>query len=253
MVSSFRFWAVIPAAGNSRRMGASTLPKQYLSLAGRSVLEWSLAPLLQRPECAGVVVALASGDRHWHTLAAAQDRRIHTVMGGSERADSVRQGLRALESELGDEDWVLVHDAARPCLQADELTSLLSVMQDEAVGGLLAVALVDTLKRADESGRVAQTVNRAGLWRALTPQMFRYGILNNALAEAQRRGVTVTDEAQAVELLGLRPKLVPGSADNIKITVPGDLQRAQHILATRQEVTGGTETGGSIEPRDGIQ
>lgn len=248
MLSSLRFWAVIPAAGSSRRMGAGALPKQYLSLAGRSVLEWSMAPLLQRPECAGVVVALASGDRHWHTLAAAQDRRIHTVIGGSERADSVRQGLRALESELGDEDWVLVHDAARPCLQADELTRLLSGIRDEAAGGLLAIALVDTLKRADDAGRVAQTVTRAGLWRALTPQIFRYGLLNKALAEAQRRGVTVTDEAQAVELLGMRPLLVPGSADNIKITVPGDLQRAQHILAARRDVP-----DGSADPLDDIQ
>lgn len=248
MASPFRFWAVIPAAGSSRRMGAGTMPKQYLTLAGRSVLEWSLAPLLQRPECAGVVVALASGDRHWHTLAAAQDPRIHTVMGGGARADSVRQGLRALESELDDADWVLVHDAARPCLHTDELGRLLSELRDEAAGGLLAVALVDTLKRADAAGRVARTVDREGLWRALTPQMFRYGILNHALAEALRRGVTVTDEAQAVELLGMQPKLVPGSADNIKITVPEDLLRAQYILAARQDAS-----GSGSEPGDGIQ
>lgn len=234
MTASFQFWVVVPAAGSSRRMGASELPKQYLPLAGRCVLEWSLAPLLERPECAGVVVALASGDQHWHTLSIARDPRIRTVVGGNERADSVRQGLRAHESELEDSDWVLVHDAARPCLHPDELASLLDTVRGEQVGGLLAVPLVDTLKRADDSGYVAQTVSRDGLWRALTPQMFRYGILSRALHDTVQQGATVTDEAQAVERLGLRPKLVPGSADNIKITVPDDLQRAQRILASRQ-------------------
>lgn len=212
-------------------MGDSALPKQYLQLAGRAVLEWSLAPLLARDDCVGIVVALASGDRHWPALSLSWHPKIQTVGGGAERADSVRQGLAALAGQVGDDDWVLVHDAARPCLQAAELSALIDRVKGEAAGGLLAAPLVDTLKRADDSGRVVETVSRTALWRALTPQMFRYGILSRALAEAAQRGVAVTDEAQAVELSGFRPLLVAGSADNIKITVPEDVQRAQRILA----------------------
>jgi 2-C-methyl-D-erythritol 4-phosphate cytidylyltransferase len=216
-------------------MGASAHPKQYLHLAARTVLEWSIAPLLAREDCAGVVVVLASGDQHWATLAVAGDTRVRTVIGGGERADSVLAGLLALKDLLSVDDWVLVHDAARPCLRPDELASLIDRVRDDAVGGLLAAPLVDTLKRSDGADRVAQTVSRAGLWRAMTPQMFRLGLLTRALTEAAQRGVVVTDESQAVELLGLRPLLVAASADNIKITVADDLQRAGRILAMREQ------------------
>lgn len=217
-------------------MGDSALPKQYLRLAGRSVLEWSLAPLLARNDCAGVVVVLASGDQHWAKLGVARDTRVRTAIGGGERADSVRAGLLALNDEMGAGDWVLVHDAARPCLDANELTALIQRVQGDDVGGLLASSLVDTLKRSEDANRVSETVSRAGLWRAMTPQMFRYGILTRALAQAAQGGVAVTDESQAVELLGLRPLLVEGSADNIKVTVAEDLQRAARILAMRDQV-----------------
>lgn len=216
-------------------MGDSALPKQYLQLAGRSVLEWSLAPLLARDDCAGVVVVLASGDQHWAKLSVARATRVRTAIGGGERADSVRAGLLALSDQLGADDWVLVHDAARPCLDANELASLIQRVQGDEVGGLLAAPVVDTLKRSDAAGRVSETVSRSGLWRAMTPQMFRHGILSRALAQAAQGGVAVTDESQAVELLGLRPLLVEGSADNIKITVAEDLQRAGRILAMRGE------------------
>lgn len=217
-------------------MGDGALPKQYLRLAGRSVLEWSLAPLLARDDCAGVVVVLASGDQHWAKLGMARDTRVRTAIGGGERADSVRAGLLALKDEMGADDWVLVHDAARPCLDANELTALIQRVQGDDVGGLLASPLVDTLKRSEDANRVSETVSRAGLWRAMTPQMFRYGILTRALAQAAQGGVAVTDESQAVELLGLRPLLVEGSADNIKVTVAEDLQRAARILAMRDQV-----------------
>lgn len=232
--SSFRFRAVVPAAGSSRRMGDGVLPKQYLQLAGRSVLEWSLAPLLARDDCAGVVVVLAPGDRHWATLPVAGNTRVRTAIGGGERADSVRAGLLALKAQLSGDDWVLVHDAARPCLHPDEVALLIDHVRSDAVGGLLASPLVDTLKRSDGADRVAETVSRTGLWRAMTPQMFRFGVLTQALAEAAQRGVAVTDESQAVELLGLHPLLVAGSADNIKITVADDLRRAGQILAMRE-------------------
>jgi 2-C-methyl-D-erythritol 4-phosphate cytidylyltransferase len=231
-MSWFRFWAVVPAAGSARRMNRDT-PKQYLSIASRPVIEWSIAPLLARAECAGVVVVLAEGDERWKHLSLARDSRIRTTVGGKERADSVLAGLAALSDQAQAEDWIAVHDAARPCLQDADLALLIDAVREDEVGGLLAVPVADTLKRADADGRVAQTVPRAGLWRAQTPQMFRYGLLTRALRQAAERSETVTDEAQAVEMLGLRPRLVLGSADNIKITVSEDLQRAERILKRR--------------------
>ena len=228
--SSTSFWVIVPAAGSSRRMG-DPVPKQYLQLMGRSVIEWSLAPFLARTECAGVVVVLAAQDSRWKVLGVAGNPLVQTVVGGEQRADSVRCGLLALQGRAGPEDWVLVHDAARPCLRASDLATLLNQLRGDAVGGLLATPVVETLKRSDGMDRVAQTVDRDGLWRALTPQMFRYGALTRALAAASEQSVSVTDEAQAIELAGLRPRLVPGSPDNIKVTVPEDLVRAERILA----------------------
>lgn len=148
--------------------------------------------------------------------------------------DSVLAGLKALQTRAAPDDWVLVHDAARPCLATADLDRLVAELHDDAVGGLLAAPVVDTLKRADDSGRVAQTVARDKLWRALTPQMFRRDILQRALDGAVAQGIAVTDEAQAVEALGLRPKLVSGDADNIKITLPEDVLRAERILRSRR-------------------
>jgi 2-C-methyl-D-erythritol 4-phosphate cytidylyltransferase len=230
MAAPFRFWAVVPAAGRSQRMGKE-LPKQYLSLAGRTVLEWALTPILARQECQRIVVTVAWGDRRWQQLALLRDPRVRVVDGGAARSDSVRCGLQTLREELADDAWILVHDAARPCVRSDELAALIDQVREDAVGGLLAVPIVDTIKHADATGRASETVDRTGLWRALTPQMFRYAILCSALDHAARSGVAVTDEAQAVELLGLRPKLVSGSADNLKITVPEDLDRAARTLA----------------------
>lgn len=230
-----RYWVVVPAAGSARRMGAA-VPKQYLPLAGRSVIEWSLAPLLAHAEVAGVVVVLAERDERWPRTELARHAKIVTTTGGAERMDSVLAGLRILHDKTvgaAQDDWVLVHDAARPCLPATDLDNLLNQLRDDAVGGLLAAPVVDTLKRADDGGRVAQTVVREKLWRALTPQMFRRDILQRALAGALSQGIVVTDDAQAVEALGLQPKLVAGDADNIKITLPEDLLRAERILRSR--------------------
>lgn len=235
MSASFTFWAVIPAAGSSRRMGAAAVPKQYLQLRGRSVLEWSAAPFLARTDCAGVVVVLAAQDQQWSALELSRNPRVVAAVGAAERWGSVQQGLKSLRDRVGQDDWILVHDAARPCLSRHDLQQLIDAVQADAVGGLLAAALSDTLKRSDPAGRVDATVDRTGLWRALTPQMFRYGLLDRALSEAAIRRVSVTDEAQAVELLGSRPRLVAGSADNIKITVPEDLQRAEYILAAMEQ------------------
>jgi 2-C-methyl-D-erythritol 4-phosphate cytidylyltransferase len=232
-MSHFRFWAVVPAAGSSRRMGRDT-PKQYLPLAQRRVIEWSLAPLLARADCAGIVVVLPPRDEQWDSVPLARNSRITTAVGGQERADSVLAGLESLASQAKSEDWIAVHDAARPCLSVADLDRLIEGVRDDRVGGLLALPVADTLKRVDANGRSQETVARAGLWHAQTPQMFRFALLMRALAQAIERGCMVTDEAQAVELLGLRPRLIPGSADNIKITVAEDMTRAERILRGEQ-------------------
>jgi 2-C-methyl-D-erythritol 4-phosphate cytidylyltransferase len=213
-------------------MGAA-VPKQYLPLAGRTVIEWSLVPFLAHEQAAGIVVVLAEQDRRWPQMELAKHAKIVTTTGGAERMDSVLAGLKILHAKAAPEDWVLVHDAARPCLSGADLQRLLAELHDDTVGGLLAAPVVDTLKRADEGGRVARTVAREKLWRALTPQMFRRDVLQRALETALAKGIAVTDEAQAVEALGLQPKLVAGDADNIKITLPEDLPRAERILRSR--------------------
>ena len=225
-------WVIVPAAGSARRMGAA-VPKQYLPLAGRTVIEWSLAPFLERESVAAVVVALAEQDAYWSQTPLARHPKVVTTLGGAERMHSVLAGIEALPASAAADDWVLVHDAARPCLLASDVDRLMEELANDAVGGLLATPLADTLKRADEDGRAAQTVPREKLWRALTPQMFRREVLQRALQSAVTCNVSMTDEAQAVEALGLRPRLVVGDADNIKITWPEDVQRAARILGSR--------------------
>jgi 2-C-methyl-D-erythritol 4-phosphate cytidylyltransferase len=229
-----QLWVIVPAAGSGRRMGAGGVPKQYLPLAGRTVLEWSLRAFLGRGDCRAIVVVLAADDERWSGLSVAQDPRVLVARGGEERADSVRAGLEALATRAADEDWVLVHDAARPCLRDEELARLIEVLSDDPVGGLLAVPVVDTLKRGDDADRVRETVPRTSLWRAATPQMFRCGLLRRALAAAAAGRMSVTDESQAIEALGLQPRLVAGDADNIKITVVDDRARAERILQSRR-------------------
>lgn len=218
------FWAVIPAAGVGSRMRADR-PKQYLPLAGKSILEHTLDCFLDHPRLKGVVVSLAADDPYWPELACARDLRIHRAPGGRERADSVFNALQTL-GELGAEptDWVLVHDAARPNLARSDLDNLLMTLALDPVGGLLAVPARDTLKRADADGRVSQTVDRSVIWQAYTPQMFHLEPLRRALADAQDAGVTITDESSAMEWAGLSPRLIEGRGDNLKVTRPEDLQ-----------------------------
>ena len=232
-----RYWLVMPAAGAGRRFGGE-LPKQYAPLCGTTVIEWSLAPFLADARCAGIMVALAPGDRRWPQLPLAA--RTGTAPGGGERSQSVRAGLEALRGRAAPEDWVLVHDAARPCLDAQDLERLLSAVPDHAVGGLLAVRVADTLKRAqpgEAAGAVlvAGTQERAGLWRALTPQMFRYGELCAALDAAHAARRFPTDEAQALEWAGQAALLVEGSADNLKVTTAADLVLAAAVLGMRTD------------------
>ena len=218
------FWLVIPAAGVGARMAADR-PKQYLEVAGRCILEHTLDCFLDHPGLLGVMVCLAVDDPYWPNLALASDPRIRRADGGRERADSVLAGLRALQlAGAAEDDWVLVHDAARPNLARSDLDRLLDTLATDPVGGLLAVPARDTLKRADAAGRVAQTVDRAVIWQAYTPQMFRLGDLRQALDAALAVGVPITDEASALEWVGKAPRLVEGRADNLKVTRPEDLQ-----------------------------
>jgi len=223
------YWAVIPAAGVGRRMGAS-VPKQYLDLAGRPVIEWSLGLFLDHPQISGVSVALDPGDRFWPQTTFADYPRVRRVNGGAERCHSVLNALNLLAQEADAADWVLVHDAARPCLRRDDLNHLLAALPDHPVGGLLGVPARDTIKQAGEGGAIRRTVPRDALWHAFTPQLFRLGLLRRALRTAQDLDRLVTDDAAAVELLGLEPMLVEGHADNIKITRPEDLPLADFHL-----------------------
>ncbi|GAB7532306.1 2-C-methyl-D-erythritol 4-phosphate cytidylyltransferase [Pseudomonas sp. 3A(2025)] len=218
------FWAVIPAAGVGARMAADR-PKQYLALGGLTILEHSLLCFLDHPRLKGLVISLAEDDPYWPTLPCALDSRIQRVTGGKERADSVLNALLHLHAQgAGDDDWVLVHDAARPNLARSDLDNLLGELADDPVGGLLAVPARDTLKRADAQGRVAETVDRSLIWQAYTPQMFRLGALHRALADSLVAHVPITDEASAIEWSGAAPRLVEGRADNIKVTRPEDLE-----------------------------
>ena len=232
MTAAVRRWAVVPAAGRGERFGGAT-PKQYLKVRGRPVLSWSLRALLAERTINGIVVAVAAGDRRFGRLPEARNQRVRSCIGGERRELSVAHALECLADEARDSDWVLVHDAARPCLHRDDLRKLLECAGRDTAGGLLAVPVGDTLKRAS-GDRIRATVPRAGLWRALTPQLFRYGVLRRALMLCLAHGRTVTDEASAVEALGLRPLLVAGRPDNIKVTQPEDLRLAAAVLGGRR-------------------
>lgn len=227
------FWAVIPAAGVGARMAADR-PKQYLQLGGRTILEHSLDCFLDHPCLKGVVVSIAADDPYWPGLACASDSRIQRAAGGRERADSVLNALLLLHAQgAADNDWVLVHDAARPNLARDDLDRLLGELANDPVGGLLAVPARDTLKRADANGRVSATIDRSTVWQAYTPQMFRLGALHRALADSLVADVAITDEASAIEWSGQAPRLVEGRNDNIKVTRPEDLEWLRQRLANR--------------------
>lgn len=233
-VGRARHWAVVPAAGSGSRMGAE-LPKQYLPLAGRPILEHTLERLAGHPAIAAVVVALAPGDLRFQALSLPGPERLVRAVGGAERCHSVLNALEALAGRADPLDWVLVHDAARPCLRRADLDRLMDELASHPTGGLLALPVRDTMKRADAAGEVTETVDRRGLWHALTPQMFRFAALREALRGAIEAGVLVTDEAQAIERTGGRPRLVEGHADNIKVTRPQDLSLAELYLRQQQE------------------
>lgn len=225
-------WAVVPAAGSGSRFGGE-VPKQYLQVAGEPLLAHTLRALLAHPGVAGVVVVLAEDDPRWPGWSALEGKPVRHCVGGESRADSVLAGLQALPDEVRADDFVLVHDAARPNLALADLGQLLERGRVDPVGAILAAPVRDTLKRAGDEGGIDRTVPRERLWRALTPQMFRRLQLSQALEKARSAGVEVTDESMAMERKGARPLLIEGREDNIKITTPADLAYFEFLLSRR--------------------
>ncbi|TVT53138.1 MAG: 2-C-methyl-D-erythritol 4-phosphate cytidylyltransferase [Azoarcus sp. PHD] len=226
-----KHFAIVPAAGTGARM-ASERPKQYLPLLGQPMIRHALATLCAAPEIDKVFVILSVGDAEWsrYDWRDLEPKLVPLFCGGPTRADTVLAGLRAIAGEASAADWVLVHDAARPCLAPWHIDKLVRELAHDEVGGLLGVQVADTLKRADEHRHVAATVPRDSLWQAQTPQMFRYIMLRRALEGARN----VTDEASAIEAAGLRPRLIEGDATNLKVTYPLDLHLAEWILNNRE-------------------
>lgn len=229
MGSSLSCWAVIPAAGTGHRMGGE-IPKQYLPLLGKPVIEYSIETMLKHPAIKGIYVALAKSDSYWRLTDTAAHPAVTRVEGGEERPHSVLNALIALQAHANPDDWVLVHDAARPCLQRSDIDLLVHNVAGSDTGGLLAVPIHDTIKRSDSYGRAVQTIPRESLWRAYTPQMFRLNKLRIAIESALDGGHRITDEASAIELTGEKPILVEGRIDNIKVTRPEDLKLAAYYL-----------------------
>jgi len=231
-MASSKHWLIVPAAGIGQRMLAER-PKQYLRIDNRFILDITLSRMLDTGLFAGCMVPLNTEDHWWPNTDASKNDRIQTCFGGAERADSVLSALSALAGQAAADDWVLVHDAARPCVHSADLANLISTLSHHPVGGLLAAPVADTLKKAKLSQlpEVIGTVDRSQLWRALTPQMFRYAKLVEALERAFNEGQPVTDESSAMEFSGNMPVLVEGRSDNIKITVPADLDLAGFILS----------------------
>jgi len=227
--SSLNHWAVIPAAGVGKRMRSDT-PKQYLPLGDKPVIVHTIERLAAHSKIKGLVVAVSEDDGYWPDLEYTIDKPLWRAPGGVERCHSVLNALHVLSSHADDNDWVLVHDAARPCVRADDISLLIDAIDDDAIGGLLAIPVRDTMKRSTNENTVVDTLDRSCLWHALTPQMFRLGQLRDALAQALENESLVTDESSAMELAQYKPVLVEGHGDNIKITRPEDLMLAEFYL-----------------------
>lgn len=224
-----KYWALIPAAGIGKRLGSIT-PKQYLKLHDQEVLAWTLQALVAADFIEKIVLVLHPDDSYFASHLAQKFPEVLVVSGGEERQDSVANGLDFLKDLAEGDDWVLVHDAARPCLMAEDLDKLVSGLKENEVGGILASPVKDTLKRSDQSYKVVDTLNRNEYWLAATPQMFRFGLLHDALTRAKQNGLIATDEAAAIEAMGLPVTIVKGRSDNLKITSQEDLALAEFLL-----------------------
>jgi 2-C-methyl-D-erythritol 4-phosphate cytidylyltransferase len=231
MTKKRNVWAVVPAAGVGRRMGTA-LPKQYQTVSGLPLLHHTLSRLCSSPVITGVVVGINRNDDAWRSNPFVHAKMMGEYAGGNERADTVLAGLHFLSETVGasDSDWALVHDAARPCVLQQDIANLLEAAEASQRGAVLGSILSDTLKKTDESSQVDTTVDREGLWRAFTPQVFPLGDLGKALENACQQGLAITDESMAMEQIGVQATMVQGHNSNIKITVPADLDLAELYL-----------------------
>jgi 2-C-methyl-D-erythritol 4-phosphate cytidylyltransferase len=223
MSNNARYWVVIPAAGVGTRMGVDK-PKQYISVSGKTILQHTIDCFINRDEIEAVVVAISNNDEYWQTLSISKHEKIIKAPGGVERYHSVLNGLHSLSNKADANDWVLVHDAARPCLNQSAIDRLIIQLREHEVGGILALPCKDTMKRENGANQIIETVDRVNLWHAQTPQMFRYEKLLSALENVISKNTSVTDEAMALEIAGYQPLLVMGHPENVKITNKDDLE-----------------------------
>lgn len=225
--SDEKIWVIIPAAGIGKRMGSDT-PKQYLKIKNKTIIEHSISSFINRPEIFKILVVLHPDDAQWSRISNTEN--VLTTVGGETRAHSVMNGLQYLQEMVSKNDWVLVHDAARPCLNDEVLDRFIHAVKDHPIGGLLALPVSDTLKKIDTNHEVRETVSRESLWAAQTPQIFRYSVLYEALQHALDSDAVITDESSAIELSGGHPLVVKGDPRNIKVTRAGDLPLAEKFL-----------------------
>jgi 2-C-methyl-D-erythritol 4-phosphate cytidylyltransferase len=229
MSDNARYWVVIPAAGVGKRMGVDK-PKQYISVNDKTIIEHTINCFINREEIEAVVVVISKEDEYWPDMSIAKHDKVITAPGGVERYHSVANGLQVLQDKAEENDWILVHDAARPCLNQSAIDRLMIELRSHEVGGILALPCRDTMKRSNESGEIIDTVERESLWHAQTPQMFKYSKLSAAIEKTLSDDIVVTDEAMAMELSGYKPMLIQGHQENIKITHKDDLQYLEHYL-----------------------
>lgn len=234
-MKTIRYWAVVPAAGVGRRMNVD-IPKQYLEIKGKPLIEHTIERLLDFSCLEKIVVVLDSEDEYHQSIELLRNPRIQLAEGGDERYHSVLNGLRVLLDMADPNDWVLVHDVARPCIRRADLEWLVNQLHNHPVGGLLGSPVTDTIKRAGADGVISETVDRQGLWHALTPQMFRLGMLHDAMVKAITDKMPVTDEASAIEYSGKQPVMVEGHADNIKVTRGTDLALASLYIEQQSKL-----------------
>lgn len=235
MSNSVKYWVVIPAAGSGSRMQRD-IPKQYLEVLGKTIIEHTLEVFIESRHVQNVMICLPESDQTFKHLAVAKSPKVDVTKGGASRAQSVFNGLLALDA--ADDDWVLVHDAARPCFNEALLNYLIAQLADDEVGGVMAVRAKDTLKLSDPDNRINTTVDRSTIWQAQTPQMFRFHLLKQALGLALSQSVDITDEASALEWAGYQPMLVEGDARNIKVTTPEDLELVEFLLGRKGSTIG---------------
>ena len=224
-----KYWVVIPAAGIGRRMGGD-IPKQYVSVNGKTIIEHTIDNFIGRKEIENICIAISESDEHWPALPISKNKKMITTIGGSERYESVYNGLCALKDKANDDDWVLVHDAVRPCLKKSIIDRLITDVSSNDVGGILALPCFETMKKVNNNRHIEETINREIIWRAQTPQVFKYKKLLLAIEKAINENIHITDEAMAMELLNYKPIVIMGDEKNIKITHQTDLKHLELFL-----------------------